>query len=163
MYIICTHSFVQEDLKFLIVLVLFFRRITKSMLINIDPTNTITSRRPRPVPRPTPKFSQPGILSDFVIDVMQLELIRLSGVLVSMCVLTQHSYAVSGRSPPTWILLVLALTLGTFTSWIWPSDSSDLVHDKSYPLMILSLGTDCSDQVIITDVESTWMEMSCGD
>ena len=70
-----------------------------------------------------------------------------------------------GRSLPTWTLVVLALTLGTFTSWIWPSDSVDVVHDKSYPLMILSLGIDCSDQVIFTEfeVESTWIEMSCGE
>ena len=85
----------------------------------------------------------------------QLELIRSSGVLVSTCALTQHSYAVPGSNPLTWILVVVALMLGTFTSWIWPSDSVDVVHDKSYPLIVLSLGIDCLDQVIITEVEST--------
>ena len=79
--------------------------------------------------------------------------------------MTQHSYAVPGSNPLIWILVVVALMLGTFISSIWPSDSADVVHNKSYPLMILSLGIDCSDQVIdiITEVESTWMEMSCGD
>ena len=136
-----THSFVQEGLKFLVVL--FFKCITRSMLINTDPTNTTTSRRPRPVPRYTTKSSQPGtlkLLSDFVLVVTQVELIRSTGVFVSMCALTQHSYAVPGRSPLTWIMVVLALTLGTFIFWIWPSDSADVVHDRSYPLMILSLG-----------------------
>ena len=158
-----THSFVQEGLKFLVVL--FFKRITRSMLINTDPTHT-TSRRPRPVPRRTTKSSQPGtfkLLSDFVLVVTQLELIRSKGVFVSMCALTQHSYAVPGRSPLTWIMVVLALTLGTSISWIWLSDSADVVHDRSYPLMILSLGVECSDQTIVTEDESAWTEMLCSE
>ena len=143
-----THSFVQEGLKFLVVL--FFKRITRSMLINTDPTNTTTSRRPRPVQRRTIKSSQPGtlkLLSDFVLVVTQSELIRSRGVFVSMCALTQHSYtyAVPGSNPMTWIVVILVLTLGTSISWIWPSDSTDVVHDRSYPLMILSLGIECSD------------------
>ena len=97
----------------------------------------------------------------------QLELSRSSGVLVSMCALRQHSYVVTDSNPWTWIVVVPALMLGTFTSWICPLDSADVVHDESYPhaLTVLSLEIDCSDQVIITDseVESVWMEMSCGD
>ena len=45
------------------------------------------------------------------------------------------SYGVPGSNPLTWILVVLALTLGTFTSWNWPSDSADVVHDKSYRMI----------------------------
>ena len=68
----------------------------------------------------------------------------------------------------TWILVVVILMLGTLTSWICPSDSgeSDVVHDKSYTLMILlSLGIDCPiDHFIITEDESAIMtEMSSGD
>ena len=62
-----------------------------------------------------------------------------------MCTQTQHSYAVPGSNPMTWIMVILVLTLGTSISWIWPSDSTDIVHDRSYPLMILSLGIECSD------------------
>ena len=130
------------------------------------PTTSSREQMPRPVPSPRTK-PLPGSWDDFVFVVTQRELIRSSGVFVSMCALTQHSYTAPGSNPLTWILylVVLALTLGTFTSWIWPSDSADVEHDKSYPLMILSLGIECSDQVIITDseVESTWMEMSCDD
>ena len=138
----------------------------RSMLINTDPTNTTTSRRPRPVPKHTTKSSQPGtfkLLSDFVLVVAQLELIRSKGVFVSMCALTQHSYAVPGRSPLTWIMVILVLTLGTSISRIWPSDSADVVHDRSYPLMILSLGVECSDQIIVTEDESIWTEMLCSE
>ena len=83
-----------------------------------------------------------------------------------MCALTQHSYAMPGSNPWTWILVVLML--GTLTSWICPSDSaeSDVVHDKSYLLMILlSLGIDCPvDHSIVIEVESAIMtEMLCGD
>ena len=159
-----THSFVQEGLKFLVVL--FFKRITRSMLINTDPTNTTTSRRPRPVPRLTTKSSQPGtfkLLSDFVLVVTQLELIRSKGVFVSMCAVTQHSYGVPGSNPIIWIVVVLVLTLGTSISWIWPSDSADVVHDRSYPLMILSLGIECSDQIIVTEDESAWIEILCSE
>ena len=58
--------------------------------------------------------------------------------------------------------------LGTLTSWICPSDSaeSDVVHNKSYLLMILlSLGIDCPvDHSIVIEVESAIMtEMFCGD
>ena len=59
--------------------------------------------------------------------------------------------------------MVPVLTLESFTSWIWPSDSADVVHDKLYPVMILSLVIDCSDHIIITEVKFTWMEMLCGD
>ena len=79
-----------------------------------------------------------------------------------MCALTQHSYAMPGSNPWIWISVVLVLMLGTLTSWICPSDSADVVHDKSYPLMILlSLGI---DHFIITEVESAhviMMEISC--
>ena len=139
------------------------------VLLTMNPTCMLTinisSREqmpPRPLPNPMTKPSL-GSVSDPVLVATQLELIRSSGVLVCMCALTQHSYAVLGSNPLTWTLVVLALMLGTFTSWICPSDSADAVHDKSYPLMILSLGIDCcSDHFIITEVESTWMEMSCG-
>ena len=85
-----------------------------------------------------------------------------------MCALIQYSYAMSGSNPWTWILVVLVLMLGTLTSWICPSDSaeSDVVHYKSYPLMILlSLGIDFPvDHFIMTEVEPAIMtEMSCGD
>ena len=88
-----------------------------------------------------------------------------------MCALRQHLYAVPGSNLWTWILVVVILMLGTLTSWICPSDSaeSDVVHDKSYPLMILlSLGIDChEDHVIITDSEDEsaliTTEMSCDD
>ena len=76
-------------------------------------------------------------------------------MLVSRCALTQHSYAMPDSNPLTWILVVLALMLGTFTLWIWPSDSANVVHNKSYQLMVLSLGIDCSDKITITEVEST--------
>ena len=72
----------------------------------------------------------------------------------------------SGSNPWTWIRVVLVLMLGILISWIYPSDSGDDVHDKSYPLMILLLlGVDCpADHFIITEVESAiMMEMSCGD
>ena len=85
-----------------------------------------------------------------------------------MCALTQHSCAVSGSNPLTWISVVLAVMLGTLTSWICPSDSDDVVHDKSiYLLMILlSLGIDCPvDHFNVTEVESAVImtEMTCGD
>ena len=140
----------------------------RNMLINIDPTNRASSRRPRPAPSPVAKSPQLETFSDFVEVATQLELIRSIGVLVCMCALTQHLYAVPGSNPWTWILVVLVLMLGTLTSWICPSDSaeSDVVHDKSYPLMILlSLGIDCPvDHFIITEVESAviMMEMFCG-
>ena len=155
------------------------------MLMTIDP---ISNRQamPRPVPSPIAKpslqfvdtnsvfFDKNSVLVDTnsvlantnsVLVVLQLELIRSSGVLVSMYALTQHLYAVPDSNPLTWTsIVVFALMLDTFTSWIRPSDSADAVHDKSYPLMILLLGIDCcSDHSIITEVESALMEMSCGD
>ena len=80
----------------------------------------------------------------------------------------RHStqYGLPGSNPLTWTLVVPVLTLESFTSWIWPSDSADAVHDKLYPVMILSFVIDCSDQIIITEIKSTWMEMCgemCGD
>ena len=138
----------------------------RNMLINIDPTNRASSRIPRPAPSPVAKSPQLGTFSDFVEVATQLELIRTSGVLVCMCALTQHSYTMPGSNPRIWIWVVLVLMLGSLTSWICPSDSADVVHDKSYPLIILLLlGIDCPvDHFIVTEVESAnMMEMSRGD
>ena len=136
------------------------------VLLTMNPTSIPSTSSREQMPRPVPSPMTKQLLaswSNFVLVVAQLELIRSSGVLVSMCALIQHSYAVPGSNPWTWTLLVLALTLGTITSWIWPSDNVDVVHDESYPLMVLSLGINCSDQIIITEVESTWTEISWGD
>ena len=86
--------------------------------------------------------------------VTQFELIRSSGVFVCMCALTQHWYAVPGSNPLTWTLVVPILMLNILTSWIClSSDSNDVVHDKSYPFMVL-LSDCCPDHFIVTEVES---------
>ena len=64
------------------------------------PTTSSREQMRRPVPSSMTK-PLPGSWDDFVFVVTQQELIRSSGVFVSMCALTQHSYAVLGRSLPT--------------------------------------------------------------
>ena len=163
-----THSFVKGGF---IVAPFFKRAARRNTLMNIDPTHTTNSSRqqvPKPIPSLIVKSLDEGSWFVIVVDsvgisvlvAIQLELIRSSGVFFIMCALTQHVYSVPGSNPLIWIWMVLALTLGTFTSWICPSDSADVVHDKSYPLMIVSLGL---DHIIITEVESTWIEMFCVD
>ena len=132
-------STVESRFKQLVLLIMY-----PTCMLTI--TTSSREQMPRSLPNPMTKPSL-GSWLDFVLVATQLELIRSSGVLVSMCALTQHSYAMSGSNPLTWTLVVLALMLDTFTSWICPSDSADVVHDKSYPLMILSLGIDCLNQL----------------
>ena len=117
------------------------------VLLTMTPTSIPSTSSREQMPRPVPSPMTKQLLaswSDSVLVVAQLEHIRSSCVLVSTCALTQHSYAVPASNPLIWILVVVALMLCTFTSWIWPSDSADVVHDKSYPLMVLLLGIDCS-------------------
>ena len=132
-------------------------------------TTSNRSREQVLTPLPSPMANTLLLCWIFLVEVAtQLVVIRSSGVLVCMCALTQHSYAVPGSNPLTVISVVVVLMLDTLTSWIsfCPWDSDDVVHDKSYPLTFLSLlGIDWrSDHFIVTEVESAIVtEMSCDD